>query len=297
MSQFKLLKNKKSINNGKIIAQVKGGQFDRYYLYMKVVKRKIEDLPDSFLNKLNDEYYELLDYAIHTGLEPEDERVNKLFYDAIELFEKKKTKGFQLGTGKLEVMPNPDVYERLFIAGQSGSGKSYFASQYIKRYLKMNRNNDFVLVSSVTDDDKLEKLEPQRIEPESLVQQGLGHDEIENNVVLFDDVLSIPNRAVKNAVLNNLNHLIETNRHTQTNVIIINHLLSNHHETRKIINEATSITFFPNTNKAGIEKYLKTYEGLNSNQIRKIVNLPSRAVTLYRGFNRYIVYDKGAFLI
>ena len=92
--------------------------------------------------------------------------------------------------------------------------------------------------------------------------------------------------------------MVETNRHTNTTMIIINHLINNHHETRKILNESTSITFFPKSSaKNNIRKYLKTYEGLSDKLIRKIVNLPSRAVTLYKGDNDYVIYEKGVFMI
>jgi len=80
---------------------------------------------------------------------------------------------------------------------------------------------------------------------------------------------------------------------------MINHLLTDGHNTRKILNECTSVVFFPNgSSRYGITKYLQNYENMETELIRRIVNLPSRSVTLVKNHQpNYILHDKGAFFI
>ncbi len=281
------------------IAKIIGGNDNGKFLYMKTYKKDLINLPKSITDRFTDEEYEILDNAIKTGIEPIEEREKDAYYKILEEFEKIKHKGFILKSGKLIPLLNFNKEERFYITGSSGSGKTYFATQLVKQYLKRykNENNDFVLISGVPSSEDINKLEPSVINPYELLEEPLREEEISNAIVLFDDVLSIPNKNVKNNIVAIVNNLVETNRHSNTTMLIINHLINNHHETRKLLNEATSITFFPKSSaKNNIRKYLKTYEGFDDRMIRKIVNLPSRAVTLYKN-PEYILYEKGAFAV
>ena len=46
----------------------------------------------------------------------------------------------------------------LYVSGASGSGKSYYASSYIKEYVKMFPKNDVFVVSSVDKDKQLDSI-------------------------------------------------------------------------------------------------------------------------------------------
>ena len=294
-----IIANKKSRNQGTPIAIIKGGEDNGKYVFMKEKKYKISDLPKSFLSRLNADAINVLEYALETGIEP-NEPYTELYYEALEVFEKQRLRGFILKSGKLLPLPNFNKHECLYITGASGSGKSYFSSNFIREYLKhyKNEDNDFVLVSGVDEDEVLDKLEPNRISPEELVEKPLEASEVTDNIILFDDVLSHPNRLVKMTAIGTINHLIEVGRHTRSKILVISHLINNGHESRKIINESTSLTFFPKTSaKHNIRTYLERYEGLPKVIIRKIMNLPTRAVTIYRGHPSYVLYDKGIFML
>jgi len=292
---------KNEVNRGVAIARIKGSDDNGKYLYLKTYKRNIKDLPKKITERYTDEEYEILDDAIKTGLEPQDEKAQEEYYKLLDEFEIMKHKGFILKNGgKLMPLLNFNRNERLYVTGSSGSGKTYFSTELIKQYLKHYKNNNLIIISGVDVNEDLQDLEPSIIDPVDLVQEPLRDDEIRDSIILFDDVLSIPNKLVRNNIIAVINNLMETNRHTNTTLIIINHLINDFHNTRKILNESSSITFFPKSSaKNNIKKYLKTYEGLNDKLIRKIVNLPSRAVSLYKGseLGEYILYERGCFMI
>lgn len=81
----------------------------------------------------------------------------------IYLYEKKDevSKGFSeldLSDGYLfQQVPN-DKKERdvLFVAGKSGSGKSYYTREYIKQYHKMFPKRDIYLISYLDEDETLD---------------------------------------------------------------------------------------------------------------------------------------------
>jgi hypothetical protein len=64
------------------------------------------------------------------------------------------------------------------------------------------------------------------------------------------------------------------------------------------MNEMQSMTVFPKSGSAQQIKYaLKTYFGLDKNQIENIINLPSRWVTIFKGFPQTVMYENGAFIL
>jgi len=286
-------------NRGKAIAKIVKGEHNGKYLYMKTFKKDLKDIPKSITDRYSDEEYAILEDALLTGIEPIDDRAKEEYYKLLDEFEKIKHKGFVLSSGKLQPLLDFDKQERFYITGSSGSGKTYYATQLVKQYLKKykNEDNDFVLISGVPSSEDINELEPSVINPYELLQEPLREDEISNAIVMFDDVLSIPKKDVKNNIVAIVNNLVETNRHSNTTMLIINHLINNHFETRKLLNEATAIVFFPKSSaKNNIRKYLTQYEGFSKELIRKIVNLPSRAVTLYKNPD-FVLYEKGAFAI
>tara|TARA_R110002153_G_scaffold57757_6_gene158705 strand:- start:2951 stop:3841 length:891 start_codon:yes stop_codon:yes gene_type:complete len=286
-------------NKGNPVAKINGGEFGGKFLYMKPFKKDISMLPKKITERYTDEEYDILDNAIKTGFEPNDERAKEEYYKILNDFEAVKHKGFILKSGKLSPVLNFDKQERFYITGSSGSGKTYYATQLVKQYLSHYKldNHDFVMISGVPASEDLQDLEPTVINPYELINEPLQEHEIKNAIVLFDDVLSIPKKDVKNNITAIVNNLVETNRHSNTTMLIINHLINNHFETRKLLNEASAIVFFPKSSaKNNIRKYLKQHEGFSDKLIRKIINLPSRSVTLYKN-PEYILYEKGIFSI
>lgn len=285
------------------IAKVRGGADNGKYLYLNKHRASLLDIPKTKLDKLDlseTDKTELND-ALKSGLEPDDENLTKIFYNFLDYIKEKNCK-FTLRTGgKFSPLPNPKVVEKVLISGISGSGKSTFAAQYIRNYLKQHRGNGFYIISSVDEDDVLDKLDPDRLDYNEIAQDGIDMSELEDSLVLYDDIGTIQPKSVRKVIEGTRDHLLETGRHSRTSVINISHLITNHHESRRILNEAQSVVLFPKSNARAIRKYLSEYQDFNKDLVSRCLNLKSRWFMLKQvpsGVHvPIIIYEKGAFCI
>ena len=287
------------------IAKVRGGKDNKKYLYLNPYKPQLSHVPKSVLEKLEltDKELEELNSALQSGLEPDSKKLTKIFYDLVELLKERNCKFTLRSGGKLEPLCNPKVVEKVLISGISGSGKSTFASNYIKNYLKIkqNRNNNFYIVSSVDEDEVLDRLEPERLDPEEIAEDGIDLDELEDSIILFDDIGTIQPKSVRKVIEGARDHIAEVGRHNRTSLINISHLITNHHESRRILNEAQSIVLFPKSNSRAIKKYLAEYQNFDRDLIKRCLNLKSRWFMIKLPPSgvpvSIIIHEKGSFVV
>lgn len=190
----------------------------------------------------------------------------------------------------------------LYIAGQSGSGKSYFASKWLKEYCKIYKDRTIYLFSSVEKDDQLDKITRlKRVKlNEKFLSTPLQATDFKDSCCIFDDCDVIRNKQLKQKVWNILNMLLQTGRHQNCSVIQISHVINAGCETRIILNESHSITIFPRTLGARNLKYLlENYLGYDKHQINQIkkIGRESRAVTFIKSYPNVVLYDKGALIM
>lgn len=285
------------------IAKVRGGSDDGKYLYLNKHRASLSDIPKTKLDKLDlteTDKAELND-ALKSGLEPDDEGLTKIFYNFMDYIKLKNCKFTLRSGGKLEPLPNPKIVEKVLISGISGSGKSTFAANYIKNYLKQHRENNFYIISSVDNDEVLDRLQPERLDYNEIAEDGISLDELEDSIVLFDDIGTIQPKSVRKVVEGLRNSLLECGRHVRTAVIAISHLITNHHESRITLNEAQSIVLFPRSNARAIRKYLSEYQNYDKALISRCLNLKSRwfmiKLTSSSVAMPIIIYEKGCFVI
>jgi len=257
----------------------------------KEFKEKYKNLSLSEIRKL----YK----SLREDKEPKSKKLLKAFEDAKE--EKKlkdKENSFsqlKCKTGKIQVLPRKDIVEKLYISGVSGSGKSTYTGKYLEEYVKLYPDDPVFIFSSVPEDKPLDKIDPVRIDiDEDLIEDPFNIQDFRDSITIFDDTDTIKNKILRTAVNNIKAEMIEIGRHYNARCIITSHIISNYRDTRQILNEATSVTFFP---KSGgvfhIKNFLKTYCGLDKKQIQQVLDLPSRWVTIYRTYPSYIIYEKG----
>ena len=58
-----------------------------------------------------------------------------------------------------------DERSMIYVVGMSGSGKSYWTTNYVKEYLKKFKKNKVHLISPISDDKNINSLKPNRINP------------------------------------------------------------------------------------------------------------------------------------
>lgn len=208
-------------------------------------------------------------------------------------------KEVNLKDGVLIPLPNREIVEKIYISAPSGAGKSTWAGSYMNEYKKIFKDDDIYLFSSIKKDKVLDKHEPIRITlDEELIQDMIDPSEIPNTLAVFDDVDTIQNARLKNAVCSFRDWLLEQGRHFDIRMLMTSHLLSNYKHTRRILNEATAVVVFPKSGSGTyhIKRFLQMYCGFDKAQIKKFINLPSRWVAIYRSYPQYVIYEKGAYI-
>lgn len=201
----------------------------------------------------------------------------------------------------IQYIPNKKSERQiLYITGASGSGKSYYTKHYCDEYRKMFPKNAIYLISSINEDSSIDKVKGlKRIKlTNDLLTTDLKADDFKDSMVIFDDTDCLTNKIMRMKVNGILNMLLETGRHTNTSVIYTSHLATAGLDTKRILNEAHSITIFPHSLGGRSLKYLlENYFGLDKHQIKKIKTLPSRWVTLIKSFPMVVLSEKEAYVL
>jgi hypothetical protein len=188
----------------------------------------------------------------------------------------------------------------LYVCGQSGSGKSYYSNQYIRQYRKMYPKNNIYLFSPHEDDKSLSCKAILKIRlDENFLSTPLQLEDFKDSLCMFDDIDVLKNKSpIKMKLQLILQTLLETGRHANVSVIYISHLANKGFETKCILNEATSVVIFPKVMSARACGYLLgSYFGLTKQQISRVKNLKSRAVTLIKLYPNCVMYDGGVYIL
>lgn len=222
--------------------------------------------------------------------------------EGIDNDKKQKTEFIIHDSGKLQPLPNFKKTERLYIAGPTESGKSFYIKNFLLQYRKVYPDRDIHIFSNVESDpeiDVIPKIKKYKLDLQLNSQNGfIKSEKLANSMVVFDDIDRIQNKNISNIIKNLRDDLLTKGRHEDISVIVTNHLLTDYKDTRIILNESNSFTFFPKSGSVyGLNYILKTYLGLGKDQIKKVMNLNSRWVTIYKLYPNYVLYEKGAFIM
>jgi hypothetical protein len=187
-----------------------------------------------------------------------------------------------------------------YITGASGSGKSFFAKKYIDQYRKLHPKREIYLFSSLKEDssiDKVKNLRRIQLNPDFL-NEDLTAEDFKDSLVIFDDTDCITDKKMRLKVQAILNNLLESGRHHRVSVIYTSHTPCNGNDTKKILNEAHSITVFPHgLGGRGLKYLLEQYLGLDKHQIKKMKNLDSRAVSVLKTYPQICLAEREAFVV
>ena len=202
--------------------------------------------------------------------------------------------------GMFELLPSPDPKKRevWYIAGQSGSGKSFIAKQLAAYYHKLFPERGCYLVSKLTKDDTLDALKfLKRINIQSFIDDFPELDEFKDCLVIFDDYDTLTGDAEK-VVLKIIDDLAIMGRHTNTTMLCLSHFLTNYKKTRLLLNEATHIVVYPmSTSFHALRYLLKNYVGVDEEDLKRHRKLGSRWLMYSKGFPQYMVSQKDAELL
>ena len=204
--------------------------------------------------------------------------------------------------------------QRVFVSGPPASGKSYFINRLMKSaiavYKSMNKGKPEIFVFSCQGSDpslddglKLTRYPCDETllnldEPVN-VKDFRGKNQFAQNWVIYDDTESIMNKNVNKLVEKLRNECLQQARHENLNVVCVSHELMNGVKTKPVISNSTHIVIFPGSgNSSQIARFLKTYIGINQDEIDKILKkLESRWVMICKKAPMYVMYSGGAYLI
>jgi hypothetical protein len=202
----------------------------------------------------------------------------------------------------IQILPRVDIEgEKYYISAPSGAGKSYFISKWLAMNRKIWRGKNkktIYIFSRIKHDKQLDKYSDViRPDLDDLVDDPIEMEELENDIVIYDDIDSVRNKHVKEAVFSQRDDHLVCGRHANLTVICTSHQLMNHNESKRCINESTSVVLFPLAgNVYQLTNFLKSYCGFSKLMIAKIMNLKSRWICIFKTYPMCIVYDHGAFV-
>lgn len=198
--------------------------------------------------------------------------------------------------GMFELVPNMEDRCQ-YIAGPSGSGKSTFAGKLIEKYRKMNPEAPFFVFSRLGEDPALDHLDPHRVQiNEDLIENPIDITEevVPGTVILFDDISTLSDKKLQTAVNKLMKDVLEIGRHLDIKIVITNHLInpSDRDVGRTILNEMHTLTIFPSAGSSYQIMYcLKNYFGFSRKQIKAVLDMPSRFVTLVKSYPQIVLSE------
>jgi hypothetical protein len=204
------------------------------------------------------------------------------------------------GTSKFQQIPDIETERQIgFITGASGSGKSTYIKKYVMQYKKAFKKNPIYLFSALKEDESLDEVKPSRIKiDDALVSNPIDIEEFKDSMVIFDDIDVIRDKKQREAVYDILSQVLEVGRHHNISCWVANHLPTAGKDTRRILNEAHFIVYFPHSGSARQLNYLlQDYIGLDKKDIKKLKNSKSRWATIFKNYPMIAMTEKEIFVI
>jgi len=300
------------VKGARPIAVVKGGANSGEVLYIheddhKGKKPKLEINHSKYATELRDlkpqERTKLmlrLQEAHDKGLAPSqligESALAVKLYERILSDAAKETKIDLPDGSEFQLLPSPDPTKRevFYIAGASGSGKSYIAKGLAECYKKIFPEREIYLISKLEEDATLDAIEElNRINIKSLVEDYPDLEEFKDCLVIFDDYDTFTGDAEK-VIHKLIDDLATMGRHTNTTMLCLSHYLTNYKKTRLLLNEATHIIVYPMaTSFHALGYLLKTHIGMTKDDVRDLKKM-GRWVCVYKHYPQWLLSKQHA---
>ncbi len=224
------------------------------------------------------------------------------FPEEIDKFMSNIMKKRLITSGKFKYIPNTNKRDSIYVAGVSGSGKSYWIADYLKFYKKLFPDSKIYLFSEKLIEPIFDKFKMVRIAMKEADEDGqyiLISDPIdplteldEGCLVIFDDVDSIRDKRLKKEIYSIAETIFKVGRARGMSVIMTSHSLSNYRETRDFISESNIKVLFPRCGSRHFSReFMKTYVGMSKKEIEKIYKLDTRSVSFHCDHPAWILSD------
>ena len=136
--------------------------------------------------------------------------------------------------------------DTIYVCGPQNSGKSHVISQYLEDYTRLYPNKKIVLFSMLDDDPVLDKYKMvKRVDLTDFEYSPDLLKALRNRLIIFDDVDCIADKKISKEIYQLINEILSNGRKLHISIIVTNHLVTDYHRTRTILNECDTYVVFP----------------------------------------------------
>jgi hypothetical protein len=190
----------------------------------------------------------------------------------------------------------------IMVGGKSGSGKSHTAKNFATRYHILWPHRPIYLISYLKQDDTLDQLKfIKRMDATKDFATGPPTlDDFTDSLVIFDDIEGFQreNPELHDLLQQTIDMIATTGRHNSSSLLVASHLLTDYKRTRLFLGEAHKFVIFPNgCSMKQMTNLLGLYGGCDTDELRRIRQLPSRWVALCTTFPSLVLYESGCYLL
>jgi hypothetical protein len=192
-----------------------------------------------------------------------------------------------------------DQVDRVYVCGETGSGKSTFIREYIMKFLKMYPKATLLLFSSKKEDKQLDDITTlKRVNIDDDIHANpYTLTEISSNskptLTVFDDCEDFPNKKINAEISRLRDEILRNGRSYGIYSIFVHHNPVDYKSTRNMIFEANKVVIFPRRSGKGTYNYLLEKKLLiNKEQIDMINTLKSSFVCICKQIPKCIISNK-----
>ncbi len=196
------------------------------------------------------------------------------------------------------IIPSTDKDKRdcFYVAGASGSGKSYQAKIIADNYRRLYPHREVYLISKLTEDSTLDSMKtgsPTRLDYESFVESPPDINTFSNSLVIADDFDTIDGKAGKavKLFLDDIAIMGRKHHEAQGNIslLVLTHKLSDYGKTRVLLNECSHYLLYPQSTAFNqLANLLEKYIGLSKDDLRRIRRL-GRWVLISKNYPQHLI--------
>ena len=182
---------------------------------------------------------------------------------------------------------------RALITGGSGSGKTFFVSEFLK-VNKPRKGAGIFMFSPFEEDPSIKNKNIIPIKLENYEEEYDREFNIEDlpkgSICIFDDVDTY-NKQYRQMYLDVRDTLMERGRHLDISTINIQHNPLQGVKGKVVLRESMYYVCFPRYNVRDTKVLLKTYTGMTTDQINEVMNVDSRWVMVKKSVPNYYVAE------
>lgn len=259
------------------------------FVFTKVVQKKesCDYIASAFKIKFKDQYKRENEVVIDNSVPTTYLRTSYSFDDPKNVFPSvilPEDYRFQL----FPYLPLESEEDRsvIYISGASGGGKTWFLNETIKFYKEIYPHNKIYFITknnwkidrSLTHSNytflDTEKFIEDFSTPEAKESFLEDKDKVFNNsFFIFDDIGALDvKKEAKETIWFIINTILENKRKSKISIAIISHVPTDYKRTALLIREIKQYVIFPQNMQVKSDRLLKTYLGLSSKQLKKIVD-------------------------